>query len=331
MAIPDKMKAVIVERPGGPEALSLIDRPVPKPERGEVLIKVAAAGLNGADLGQRLGRYRMPPGAPDVFGLEASGEVVALGAGVSRWRIGDKVAALLVGGGYAEYVAAPEGQCVPAPSNLTLVEAAALPECVMTVWSNVFELGRLGPGDRILVHGGASGIGTTAIQLAHALGSEVYATAGSAEKCRRCESLGARRGINYRDEDFGAVLADLTRGEGVDVVLDMVGGEYVNRDLKILAEGGRIVMIAFKLGSTVALDCTLIQDKNAIVTGSRLRPRPIAEKGRLAAAVEKAVWPLIADGRFKPVIDSTFPLAQVARAHQRLESGQHVGKVMLTV
>jgi putative PIG3 family NAD(P)H quinone oxidoreductase len=304
---------------------------VPKPERGEVLIRVAAAGLNGADLGQRLGRYRMPPGAPDVFGLEASGEVVAVGAGVTRWRIGDTVAALLVGGGYAEYVAAPEGQCVPAPAKFTLVEAAALPECVMTVWSNVFELGRLAPGDRLLVHGGASGIGTTAIQLAHALGSEVYATAGTAEKCRHCESLGARRGINYRDEDFGAVVGDLTRGAGVDVVLDMVGGEYVNRDLKILAEGGRIVMIAFKLGSTFPVDGALLQDKQAIVTGSRLRPRSIAEKGRLTAAAERAVWPLIEQGRFKPVIDSTFPLAEVARAHQRLESGAHVGKVLLTM
>ncbi len=331
MANPETMRAVIVERPGGPEALKLVERAVPQPDHHEVLIKVAAAGLNGADVGQRLGRYRMPPGAPDVFGLEAAGDVVAVGGGVTRWRIGDRVAALLVGGGYAEYVAAPEGQCVPVPENLTLVEAAALPECVMTVWSNVFELGLLRPGDRLLVHGGASGIGTTAIQLAHALGSEVYATAGTAEKCRRCESLGAERGINYREEDFVAVLGDLTKGAGIDVVLDMVGGDYLNRDLRILAEGGRVVMIAFKLGSTMPVDGALLQDKQAIVTGSRLRPRSVAEKSRLTAAAERAVWPLIEQERFKPIIDSTFPLAEVARAHQRLESGGHTGKVLLTM
>jgi putative PIG3 family NAD(P)H quinone oxidoreductase len=331
MANPETMKAVIVERPGGPEALVLIERPVPSPAHGEVLVKVAAAGLNGADLGQRLGRYPMPPGAPDVFGLEAAGEVAAVGTGVTRWRAGDKVAALLVGGGYAEYVAVPEVQCLPAPENLSLVEAAALPECTMTVWSNVFELGALKPGDRILVHGGASGIGTTAIQLAHALGSIVYATAGTAEKCQRCESLGARRAINYREEDFGAVVMAETKGAGVDVVLDMVGGDYLNRDLRILAHGGRLVMVAFKQGSTVPIDFTLVSAKQAMLTASRLRPRPIEEKGRLAAAMAKAVWPLIAEGRFKPVIDSTFPLAQVAQAHARLESGAHIGKVILTV
>ena len=325
------MKAVIVETPGGPEALRIVERPIPQPERGEVLIKIAAAGLNGADVGQRLGRYRMPPGATDVFGLEAAGEIVDVGAGVSGWRAGDKVAALLIGGGYAEYCAVPAVQCLPAPKRLSLVDAAALPECAMTVWSNVFELGRLKPGDRFLVHGGASGIGTTAIQLAHALGSTVYATAGTPEKCRRCESLGARRAIDYRSEDFVAVINDETKGAGVDVVLDMVGGDYLNRDLSILAEGGRLVMIAFKLGSKVPLDCTLVQDRMAIVTGSRLRPRPIEEKGRLTAAVRKAVWPLIEEGRFTPVIDSTFPLAEVARAHQRLESGAHVGKVLLTM
>jgi putative PIG3 family NAD(P)H quinone oxidoreductase len=327
MNIPDKMKAVIVERPGGPEALMLVDRPVPHPKRGEVLIKIAAAGLNGADLGQRLGRYRMPPGAPDVFGLECSGTIAALGEDAKRWREGDKVAALLVGGGYAEYVAVPEVQCLPAPPHLSLVEAAALPECVITVWLNVFELGALKPGDKLLVHGGASGIGTTAIQLAHALGATVFATAGTEEKCERCRALGASRAINYKSEDFAAVLKD----EGIAVVLDMVGGDYLNRDLRILQEGGRIVMIAFKGGSSPAIDCTLIQDKAAIVTGSRLRPRPVAEKGRLARAVEKAVWPLIADGRFKPVIDRTFPLAEVARAHERLDSGAHIGKVLLTV
>jgi NADPH:quinone reductase len=333
MSIPNikTMKAVVIEKPGGPEALKLVERPVPEPDRNEVLIKVAAAGLNGADIGQRLGRYRMPPGAPDIFGLEAAGEVVALGPGVSRWRVGDKVAALLVGGGYAEYVAVPEVQCLPAPPNLSIVEAAALPECAMTVWSNVFELGRLQPGDRILVHGGASGIGTTAIQLARAIGAIPYATAGTKEKCRRCENLGAKRAIDYRSEDFAAVIRDETGGEGVDVVLDMVGGDYLNRDLRILRHGGRLVMIAFKQGSTVPIDCTLVQDREAIITGSRLRPRPIAEKGRLAAAVRKAVWPMIADGRFKPVIDSAHPLRDVRAAQERLDGGGHIGKVMLTV
>jgi NADPH:quinone reductase len=325
------MKAVIVETPGGTDALRIVERPIPQPDRGEVLIKIAAAGLNGADVGQRLGRYRMPPGATDIFGLEAAGEIVDVGAGVSGWRAGDKVAALLIGGGYAEYCAVPAVQCLPAPTRLSLVEAAALPECAMTVWSNVFELGMLKPGDRLLVHGGASGIGTTAIQLAHALGSTVYATAGTPEKCRRCESLGARRAIDYRNEDFVAVVNEETKGAGVDVILDMVGGDYLNRDLTILAEGGRLVMIAFKLGSKVPLDCTLVQDRMAIVTGSRLRPRPIEEKGRLTAAVRKAVWPLIEEGRFTPVIDSTFPMAEVARAHERLESGAHVGKVLLTM
>jgi NADPH:quinone reductase len=331
MTIPKTMKAVVIEKPGGPEALRLVERPVPAPERHEIIVKVAAAGLNGADLGQRLGRYRMPPGAPDIFGLEAAGEVVAAGSAVTQWRVGDRVAALLVGGGYAEYVAVPEVQCLPAPANLSLVEAAALPECTMTVWSNVFELGRLQAGDRLLVHGGASGIGTTAIQLARATGAIAYATAGTKEKCRRCESLGAKRAIDYKSEDFAAVIRDETGGEGVDVVLDMVGGDYLNRDLRILRQGGRLVMIAFKQGSTVPIDCTLVQDREAIITGSRLRPRPIPEKGRLAAAVRKAVWPMIEDGRFRPVIDSTFPLAEVRKAHERLESGAHIGKVMLTV
>ena len=331
MPIPETMKCVIAPKPGGPEALVIAERAAPRPGQGEVLIKIAAAGLNGADLSQRRGRYPMPPGATDILGLECAGEVAAVGAGVAPWRIGDKVAALLVGGGYAEYVAVPAVQCLPAPKNLSLVEAAALPECVMTVWSNVFELGRLAPGDTILVHGGASGIGTTAIQLAHALGARVFATAGSAEKCRRCEALGAVRAINYREEDFGAVVKDLTGGAGADVVLDMVGGEYLNRDLKIMAHGGRLVMIAFKLGSTVPIECSLISEREASITGSRLRPRPIPEKGRLVAAVRKAVWPLIADGRFKPVIDSTFRFAEVARAHERLESGAHIGKIMLTM
>ncbi|HUZ74104.1 MAG TPA: NAD(P)H-quinone oxidoreductase [Stellaceae bacterium] len=331
MSIPETMRAVIIERPGGPEALRIVTRKVPLPDHGEVLVKVAAAGLNGADLGQRRGRYPMPPGAPDVFGLEASGEVAAVGAGVTQWRVGDNVAALMVGGGYADYCAVPAVQCLPAPPSLSLIEAAALPECVMTVWSNVFELGALRPGDALLVHGGASGIGTTAIQLAHTLGATVYATAGTAEKCRRCEALGAARAIDYREEDFVAVLERETKGAGVDVVLDMVAGDYLNRDLRIMAHGGRLVMIAFKQGSTVPIDCTLISEKQASITGSRLRPRPVAEKGRLVAAVRKAIWPLIEADRFRPVIDATFPLAEVARAHERMEAGVHIGKILLTM
>ena len=327
----DTMRAVIAEKPGGPEVLRVVERPIPKPKAGEVLIKSAAAGLNGADLGQRLGRYRMPPGASDVLGLEAGGEIAGLGEGVTGWRIGEPVCALLVDGGYAEYCAAPSVQCLKVPKGLTPVQAAALPEVAMTVWLNVFELGALKPGDTLLVHGGSSGIGTMAIQLGAALGARVFATAGSAEKCRRCEELGAVRAVNYRDEDFVAVIEDFAGKSRVDVVLDMVGGDYLNRDLKIMAPGGRLVMIAFKQGSTVSLDCTLVQDKEARLTGSRLRPRPVPEKGRLAAAVAKAVWPLIEAGKVKPIIDSTFPLGEASRAHAHMEKGGHIGKILLTM
>jgi putative PIG3 family NAD(P)H quinone oxidoreductase len=321
------MRAVVVEQPGGPEMLRVVERPIPRARAGEVVIRIAAAGLNGADLGQRRGRYRMPPGASDVLGLEASGEIAELGSGVTGWKVGDKVCALLVDGGYADYCAVPAVQCFKVPGALDTVQAAALPEVAMTVWSNVFELGALKAGEKLLVHGGASGIGTMAIQLGHALGVRVFATAGTAEKCRRCEALGATRAINYREEDFAAVLAE----ERIDVVLDMVGGDYLNRDLRIMGHGGRLVMIAFKLGSTVSLDCTLVQDKEARITGSRLRPRPVAEKGRLAAEVTKHVWPLIAAGKVVPVIDSTFPLAEVKLAHERMESGVHIGKILLTM
>ena len=327
----DTMRAVIAEKPGGPEVLRVVERPIPKPKPGEILIKIAAAGLNGADLGQRLGRYRMPPGASDVLGLECGGEIAGLGEGVTGWRIGEPVCALLVDGGYADYCAAPAVQCLRVPKGLTSVQAAALPEVAMTVWLNVFELGALAPGDTLLVHGGSSGIGTMAIQLGAALGARVFATAGSAEKCRRCEELGAVRAINYREEDFGAVIEEKIGKSRVDVVLDMVGGDYLNRDLKIMAPGGRLVMIAFKLGSTVSLDCTLVQDKEARLTGSRLRPRPVPEKGRIAAAVAKAVWPLIEAGKVKPIIDSTYPLAEAARAHAHMEEGSHIGKILLTM
>ena len=325
------MKAVVAPNPGGPEALQVVERPIPQPGCGELLIKVAAAGLNGADLLQRQGKYPLPPGATDILGLECSGTVAALGPEVSGWKVGDQVCALLVGGGYAEYVTAPAVQCLPVPQGVGLVEAGGIMEVVMTVWSNVFEIGRLAPGERLLVHGGASGIGTMAIQLANALGSAVYATAGSPEKCAACQALGAARAINYKDEDFVEIVKRETGGAGVDVVLEMVGGPYFARDMAALAMGGRIVLIAQKLGSRVEIDFAVVQRKHLAITGSMLRPRPVAEKARLVAAAGKAVWPLFARGRVKPVIDSTFPLAEAARAHARMEEGSHIGKVLLTM
>lgn len=327
--LPETMLTIVARQPGGPEVLQAVQRPTPQPAYGEVLIKVAAAGVNGADLTQRRGKYAVPKGAPDVLGLEVSGEICALGGGVTEWRVGDRVCALLIGGGYAEYVAVPAPQCLPIPAGLTVVQAAALPEVAMTVWSNVFEIGGLKPGETFLVHGGTSGIGTLAIQLAYRLGSKVIATAGSDEKCERCLVLGAASAINYKTTDFVAAVKELTDGEGVDVILDMVGGEYIQRGLEALAPGGRLVMLAFKQASKVEVDCGLIQQKNLWLTGSRLRPRPIAEKGRLVAAVRKIVWPLIESGAVKPIIDSTFPLQAVQDAHRRMEMGEHVGKVLL--
>jgi NADPH2:quinone reductase len=329
--LPATMTAIFAPAPGGPEALTRVERPVPRPGHGEVLIKVAAAGLNGADLTQRMGRYDMPPGATDILGLEASGTIVALGDGVTQWKAGDQVCALLIGGGYADYVAAPAVQCLPVPRGLTLIEGAALPEVAITVWLNVFELAALRPGERLLVHGGASGIGSMAIQLAHALGSQVYSTAGSAEKCARCKALGAARAIDYRREDFVAVIAQETGGAGVDVILEMVGGDYLARDMTALAFGGRVAIIALKQGSKPAFDFSMFQRKDARMMGSRLRPRPIPEKARLVAAVRKAVWPLIEAGRVKPVIDRTFALKGVAQAHAFMESGAHIGKILLTM
>jgi NADPH2:quinone reductase len=327
-ALPSSMLAVIAKPGGaGPE---VIERPVPMPGHGEVVIKIAAAGVNGADLSQAQGRYPVPPGATDILGLEASGEIVALGDGVKQWKLGDQVCALLVGGGYAQYVAVPAVQCLPVPKGVSLVDAAALPECVITVWLNVFELGALKAGDRLLVHGGSSGIGTTAIQIARALGAEIYATAGSTDKCRRCEALGARLAINYKTEDFGAVIERELGARAIDTILDMVGGDYVMRNAKLLAHGGRLVMIAAKKGSKVEFDYQALTEKDARLTGSRLRPRPIPEKGRLVAAVKKAVWPLIEDGRFRPVIDAKYPLAEVAKAHAHM-AGDHIGKILLTV
>ena len=327
-ALPASMLAVIADPATmGPR---LIERPVPTPAHGEVVIKIAAAGVNGADLSQAKGRYPVPPGATDILGLEAAGEIIAVGPGVSQWKIGDRICALLVGGGYAQYVNVPAVQCLPVPKGLSVIEAAALPECVITVWLNVFELGALKPGERALFHGGSSGIGTTAIQIARALGALPYATAGSVEKCRRCEELGARRAINYSTEDFVAALERELGPRSIDVILDMVGGDYVMRNARLLATGGRLVMIAAKKGSKIEFDYQALTEKDARLTGSRLRPRPIAEKGRLVAAVKKAVWPLIEDGRFRPVIDKTYPIADVAKAHAHME-GAHIGKILLTL
>src|SRR5215813_4178017 len=327
--LPTTMQAIIAPKPGGPEALVRVERPVPHPGHGEVLIKIAAAGLNGADLTQRMGRYEMPPGATDILGLEAAGTIVALGEGVAEWTVGDEVCALLIGGGYAEYVAAPAVQCLPVPRGVSLIAAAGLPEVVITVWLNVFELAALAPGERLLVHGGASGIGTMAIQLARALGCRPYATAGSPEKCARCAALGAVRAVDYKREDFVTVIAQETGGAGVDVILEMVGGDYLARDMSALAFGGRVAIIALKQGAKPAFDFSVFQRKDARMMGSRLRPRSIPEKARLVAAVRKAVWPLVdhrldaavldqrphrlAHGGDEPVIDRTFAFNDVAQ------------------
>lgn len=330
--VSETMRAVVAPPPGGgPEVLQIVTRPIPRPAAAEVVIKVAAAGLNGADLSQRRGNYALPKGATDVLGLEVSGIVAAVGSGVRTWAVGDEVCALLVGGGYAEYCAVPAVQCLPVPAGLTLTQAAALPEVSVTVWSNVFEIGALKPGETFLVQGGASGIGTFAIQLAKRLGSRVIATAGTDEKCERCLELGADRAINYRTADFVDEAKKATAGAGVDVVLDIVGAGYIQRGLEILAPGGRLVSLGLKQGGKAEIDVALVQQRNLWLTGSRLRPRPVADKGRLVAAVRKAVWPLIERGDIKPAIDTVFPLAEVREAHRRLESGDHVGKVLLTV
>jgi putative PIG3 family NAD(P)H quinone oxidoreductase len=325
------MTVVEIASPGGPEALRPASRPIPEPAAGEVLIQVAAAGVNRPDVMQRQGKYPPPPGVTDIPGLEVSGTVKAVGSSVSELRVGDQVCALVAGGGYAEYCIAPALQCLPVPANVSLVEAGAVPETYFTVWTNVFERGRLRAGEALLVHGGASGIGTTAIQLARAFGARVLATAGGNEKCRACERLGAERAINYKTEDFVAAVRQATAGEGVDVVLDMVGGDYLARDVDALASDGRIVLIALQRGARAELNLLPLMQKRLWLTGSTLRPRSVADKGAIAAALRAKVWPLLEAGRCKPVIDSTFPLSQAADAHRRMETGEHVGKIVLTV
>lgn len=330
-ALPESMTAVEIAKPGGPEVLVPGTRPVPRPGEGELLIAVEAAGVNRPDVLQRKGGYPPPPGVSDIPGLEVAGRVVALGPGVERWSVGDRVTALVAGGGYAAYCVAPAAQCLPQPAGLSAVEAAALPETFFTVWTNLFDRARLAAGERLLVHGGSSGIGTTAIQLAAAFGVEVYTTAGSAEKCAACEKLGAKRAIDYKREDFVAAVKEATGGAGVDVVLDMVGGDYIARDLEILAPEGRLVFIAFLGGSKAEINFLPVMMKRLTVTGSTLRPRPVAFKAAIARSLEEKVWPLLAAGKVKPVIHRTFPLAEAAQAHALMESSAHVGKIVLTV
>ncbi|WP_226689296.1 NAD(P)H-quinone oxidoreductase [Ruegeria arenilitoris] len=322
------MRAVEITKPGGPEVLQLTDRPVPEPQAGQVILKVAYAGVNRPDALQRAGAYDPPPGASDLPGLEASGEVVAIGAGVDGLSVGDKVCALLPGGGYAEYVATPAAHCLPVPTGMEMKEAACLPETFFTVWSNVFMRGGLKAGERFLVHGGSSGIGTTAIQLANAFGARVFATAGSADKCQACVKLGAEKAINYRDEDFVGVL----RAEGgANLILDMVGGDYIPRNVKTLAEDGRLVQIAFLQGPKVELNFALMMVKRLTLTGSTLRPQSDLAKAKIAQDLREAVWPLLDAGRVAPVMDSEFALADAAAAHARMESSNHIGKIVLNV
>jgi NADPH2:quinone reductase len=325
------MRVVETIEPGGPEALVVRERPIPVPGPDEVLIRIAAAGLNRADILQRRGLYPSPHGAPPWPGLEAAGTVVALGANVRDPAVGSEVCVLLAGGGYAEYCVAPALLCLPVPGNLSLVEAAALPEAYFTVWSNLYEFAHLKRAERVLVHGGSSGIGVTAIQLATVLGSPVIVTAGSDDKCRFCEKLGAERAINYRTADFVAAVNEHTGGRGVDVVLDMVGGSYLGRNLAALASDGRLVIIATQGGAQAEVDLRMLMMKRLVITGSTLRPRTVDFKRRIRDRLLSEVWPLIESGRLKPIVDRVFPLHEAAAAHAYLESGAHIGKIILKV
>lgn len=329
--LPQIMKVVDAPRPGGPEALVVIEQPVPACRDDEVLIKVAAAGVNRADILQRRGQYPAPAGAPRNPGLEVSGTVVAAGSQVTEFKIGDAVCALVQGGGYSEYCSVNVGQVLPVPGTLDMVDAASLPEAYFTVWSNVFEFGRLQAGERLLVHGGSSGIGTATIQLATARGSTVLTTAGSDEKCRFCEQLGAERAINYKTADFVAEVTAATNKQGVNVVLDMVGGSYLSRNLQVLAPEGRLVIIATQGGSKGELDVGRLMQNRIFVTGSTLRPRPVEFKRYIKSKLLQHVWPLIASGRIKPVVDRVFPLEQAGQAQAYMESSAHKGKIILKV
>lgn len=325
------MKAVVITQAGGPEVLQIAERPKPSFGPGEVLVKVAAAGINRPDVFQRKGNYPPPAGAPeDIPGLEIAGIVAEVGANVSRWKVGDQVCALVMGGGYAEYCNAPEGQCLPLPDNLSMTEAASLPETFFTVWSNVFDRGNLQQGESLLVHGGSSGIGVAAVQMTKALGNTVYITAGSAEKCRFCEKLGADHAINYKTQSFPEVIGQFTNGKGVDVILDMIGGDYTPGNIRSLAEEGRLVLINTMKGKDVQIDLSQVMRKRLHVTGSMLRSRPVEFKAAIAQNLEKHIWPLLASGKIKPIIHSVFPAAEAAKAHQLMESSEHTGKIVLT-
>jgi putative PIG3 family NAD(P)H quinone oxidoreductase len=330
MTVPATMNCVEISTPGAPDVLKPATRPTPKPAAGEVLVKVAAAGVNRPDVLQRYGKYPPPAGASDLPGLEIAGTVVALGEGVTKLKIGDAVCALVSGGGYAEYCTAPVPQCLPVPKGLSMVEAAAVPETFFTVWTNVFERGRLKAGESFLVHGGASGIGTTAIQLAKAFGARVFATAGTPEKCAACEKLGAETAVNYKTEDFLVVLKEKT-GDGIDLILDMVGGDYVGKNIQLARLEGRIVQIAFLKSPKTEVNLDPLMRKRLTLTGSTLRARSVAEKGAVAEAVRQNVWPLLEAGRVKPVIHATFPLADAAGAHRMMEADTHIGKIVLAV
>ena len=330
-ALPQTMTAIGFDSPGGPEVLKPQQRPVPQPGPGQILVHVAVAGVNRPDVLQRMGGYAPPPGASDIPGLEIAGRIVALGEGVSRYEIGDQVCALVAGGGYAEYAVVHEDNALPIPAGLSLEEAGAIPETYFTVWTNVFQRGGLKKGESFTVHGGTSGIGTTAIQLAKAFGATVLATAGSDDKCAACRELGADHAINYRTEDFVAAAKAATGGRGVNLILDMVGGDYINRNYDAAAESGRIVQIAFLNGPKAEVNFSRLMLKRLTHTGSTLRPRTIAEKAAIARELEEKVWPLLTEGRCKPVIHARFPLAQAAEAHRLMESNAHIGKIVLTV
>jgi len=330
-ALPDPIQVVEISRPGGPEVLRRATRSLPRPKAGEVLLRVAAAGVNRPDCLQRAGAYPPPPGASDLPGLEVAGTVVECGETVTQWKLGDEVCALTPGGGYAQFCVTPATHCLPLPKGWTPTQAASLPETMFTVWINVFERARLTLGETLLVQGGASGIGVTAIQLARAFGSRVFVTAGSDEKCSACEALGAQRAINYRTQDFVAEMKRLTDGRGADVILDMVAGSYVPRELKCLADDGRLAIIALMGGSTAEVNFSEVMRRRLTLTGSTLRPRSVEFKARVAAALRETVWPLIDAGKIRPVIYKTFPLAEVAAAHVLMESGTHIGKIVLEV
>ncbi|MGE0767555.1 MAG: NAD(P)H-quinone oxidoreductase [Hyphomicrobiaceae bacterium] len=330
-ALPATMSAIVIDGKGGPDVLVMKEMAVPRPSSGQILVKVAAAGVNRPDVQQRMGAYPPPPGHSPLPGLEIAGEVAAVGANVARWRAGDKVCALVNGGGYAPYCIAEDVQALPIPSGFTLVEAAGLPETVFTVWNNVFERGRLGPGEWFLVHGGTSGIGTCAIQMAKGFGARVIATAGSAEKVACCMRLGADVGIDYRTQDFVKEVKAATGGRGVDVILDMVGGEYTERNIVAAAEDGRIVQIAALGGAEAKINVARLMMKRVTLTGSTLRPRARLVKAGWAREIEERVWPLAEAGRLKVVVDSTLPLAKAADAHRRMETSAHIGKIVLVV